>query len=211
MQNYLIGDIAKCHHMWTQITDDPWVLDIVQNGMSLDFCKAPICYNVNPSTTQNAQKRAVIASEIRSLVRKGVIQPTKLTAGAYVSTVFTTEKSDDTHRMILNLKKLNEHISYVHFKMESLQNVLQLMKPGVWMGSIDLKDAYYSVRVMESHQRFFTFYWDMAYYEYVRMPNGYAQAPLIFTKLLKQPFSFLRKQGYASVIYIDDSYLQGDT
>ena len=42
------------------------------------------------------------------------------------------------------------------------------------------------------------------------MHNGYAQAPLLFTKLLKQPFGFLRKHGYASVIYIDDSYLQGD-
>ena len=50
------------------------------------------------------------------------------------------------------------------------------------------------------------------------MPNGYAQAPLlspccchpVVTKLLKQPFGFLRKHGYASVIYIDDSYLQGD-
>ena len=43
------------------------------------------------------------------------------------------------------------------------------------------------------------------------MPNGYAQAPLIFTKLLKQPFGFLRTHGYSSVVYIDDSYLQGDT
>ena len=43
------------------------------------------------------------------------------------------------------------------------------------------------------------------------MPNGYAQAPFLFTKLLKQPFGFLRKHSYASVIYIDDSYLQGDT
>ena len=43
------------------------------------------------------------------------------------------------------------------------------------------------------------------------MPNGYAQAPLIFTKLLKQPFDFLRKHGYSSVVYIDYSYLQGDT
>ena len=30
-------------------------------------------------------------------------------------------------------------------------------------------------------------------------------------KLLKQPFGFLWKHGYASVVYIDDSYLQGDT
>ena len=31
------------------------------------------------------------------------------------------------------------------------------------------------------------------------MPNGFAQAPLLFTKLLKQPFASLRKQGLLSV------------
>ena len=76
--------------------------------------------------------------------------------------------------MILNLKRLNEYVVYVHFKMESLQNVIHLIRPGVWMGSIDLKDAYYSIRVKEDQQKYFTFYWDRAYYEYVRMPNGYA-------------------------------------
>ena len=120
-------------------------------------------------------------------------------------------KPDGSHRTILDLKNLNESITYVRFKMESLKHVRQLIKPGVWMGSIDPMDAYYSVRVNPPFQRYFTCYWKGCCYEFLRMPNGYAQAPLLFTKLLKQPFGFLRKHGYASVIYIDDSYLQGDT
>ena len=119
-------------------------------------------------------------------------------------------KPDGSHRTILNHKNLNESISYVHFKMESLKHVRQLIKPGVWMGAIGLRDAYYSVRVNPPFQQYFTCYWKGCYYEFLRMPNGYAQAPLLFTKLLKQPFGFLRKHGYASVVYIDDSYLQGD-
>ena len=94
--------------------------------------------------------------------------------------------------------------------MELLKNVRQPMKPGVWMGSIDLKDAYYSVRVNRPFRKYFTCYWEGCYYELLLMPNVYARAPL-FTKLLKQPFGFLRKHGYSSVVCIDDSYLQGDT
>ena len=120
-----------------------------------------------------------------------------------MSSIFTTKKADGSHQTILNLKNLN-------FKMESLNNVRHLLKPGVWMGSIDLKDAYYSVWVNPCFQKYFTCYWQGCYYEFLRMPNGYAQAPLLFTKLLRQPFGFLRKHGYASVVYIDDSYLQGD-
>ena len=43
------------------------------------------------------------------------------------------------------------------------------------------------------------------------MPNGYADAMRVFTKLLKPVFSTLRELGYESVIYVDDSLLQGDT
>ena len=68
-----------------------------------------------------------------------------------------------------------------------------------------------TVPVNPPFQQYFTCYWKGCYYEFLRIPNGYAQTPLLFTKLLKQPFGFLQKHGYASVIYIDDSYLQGDT
>ena len=46
---------------------------------------------------------------------------------------------------------------------------------------------------------------------YLRLPNGYAHAPLIFTKLLRLPFGYLRSQGLLSVVYMDDSYLQADS
>ena len=68
-------------------------------------------------------------------------------------------KPDGSHQTILNLKHLNESITYVHFKMGSLKNVRQLVKPGVWMGSIDLRDAYYSVCVNPHTKKYFTCYW----------------------------------------------------
>ena len=43
------------------------------------------------------------------------------------------------------------------------------------------------------------------------MANGYGPAMRAFTKLMKPPFSFLISEGYLSVIYVDDYYLQGDS
>ena len=43
------------------------------------------------------------------------------------------------------------------------------------------------------------------------MPNGYGPAMRAFTKLMKHLFSFLRSEGYLSVIYVDNCYLQGDS
>jgi hypothetical protein len=47
-------------------------------------------------------------------------------------------------------------------------------------------------------------------YKFTCLPNGLACAPRLFTKLLKPIYSTFLSQGYLSVGYIDDSYLQGD-
>ena len=43
------------------------------------------------------------------------------------------------------------------------------------------------------------------------MPNGYSDAMRVFTKNLKPAFSYLREIGYLSVVYVNNSYLQGET
>ena len=61
--------------------------------------------------------------------------------------------------MILNLKNLNKHVQYNHFKMDTLQSVLSLMTPSCFMASVDLKDAYYSVPIAVAHQKYLKFDW----------------------------------------------------
>ena len=94
--------------------------------------------------------------------------------------------------------------------MESLIDVLHMLKPGVWMASVDLHHAYYSIPVAAHHQPYFSFLWQGAFYQYSCMPNGYAEAPMLFTKVLRPPFAYLRRQGHISVVYIDNTCLQGD-
>ena len=85
------------------------------------------------------------------------------------------------------------------------------MKPGCFMASVDLKDAYYTVPIHPSHQKYLKFCFDGAFYQYTCLPNGLASAPRIFTKLLKPVYATLHSMGHLNSGYIDDSYLQGDT
>ena len=55
--------------------------------------------------------------------------------------------------MILNLKKLKKYIDSKHLKMTFLQNVLHVVKLGIWMASVDLKDVYYSVPIHELNSK----------------------------------------------------------
>ena len=95
--------------------------------------------------------------------------------------------------------------------METLQQAIHMVKPGAYLASIDIKDAFYSVPIHEGHKKYLKFMWQGVALQFRAMPNGYVDAMRIFTKLLKPAFSTLREEGYESVIYVDDSLLQGDT
>ena len=77
--------------------------------------------------------------------------------GEFISGVFTREQKDGSRRMILNLKKLNKFVQYNHFKMETINNVFDILRPGAYMASIDLKDAFYSVTIYGPHQKILKF------------------------------------------------------
>ena len=197
--------------MWESITTDPVILHIIREGLEVDFALLPTSSPHRALSVFSSIEKLVIENEIIKQIFKKVIYPTGRCPGDFLSGIFTRPKLDGTHRMILSLKKLNEFVYYQHFKMESLTNVLNMIKPGAFMASVDLKDAFYSVPIHPEHQKYFKFFWNGNYYQFAAMPNGYGPAMTIFTKILKPPFSNLCTQGLLSVVYVDDTYLQGDT
>ena len=101
----------------------------------------------------------------------------------------------------------NESIKYKHFKMESIQHFIDCIQPNMYMASVDLKDAYYSIPIAKDHEKYLKFVFNNNIYYFKALPNGYGPAMRIFTKVLKIPFSHLRKLGHLSVVYVDDTLL----
>ena len=121
-----------------------------------------------------------IDTEIKRLLEKSVIVPSCHETGEFVSTIFVRPKPVGAHRLMLNLKRFNEHVAYHQFKMESLKSALQIMKPGCYMASVDLKDTCYLVHVDIKYQKFLKFYRRGKLYQYTCLPNGLACAPSLF-------------------------------
>ena len=112
---------------------------------------------------------------------------------------------------ILNLKQLNKHVAYQHFKMESVSDVFKIIQPNCWMARVALKDAFYTIHIHNAYQNYFKFVWYQKFYKYLGISNEYSDAMRVFTKMLKLSFATLRKQGFISVIFVNESYLQGRT
>ena len=112
--------------------------------------------------------------------------------------ISTTNSKYQTH--------IPKFFSYKHFKMESI-NVINLIKPNVYMTCIYLKDTFSSIH--NDHPKYLKFMFGNLF-QFTSISNGYRPAMRIFTKRSRVPFRHLRSQGHSSVVYVADSYLQGD-
>ena len=63
--------------------------------------------------------------------------------------------------MILNIERLNKYIESKHFKTDSLQNGINMVKLNMWMASVNIRDAYYSAPLHEEYQKYLKSFWNI--------------------------------------------------
>ena len=175
--------------------------------MPLDICDEEFSFENEPIEMKfSSKEESFLIKEIEKLLGKGVIRESLHEEGEFISPIFYVPKPPDSFRPILHLKKLNEFVPYVHFKMETINSILTMITPGCYMAKIDIKDAFYSIPILPEHQKYLKFFFRGKLYQFTCLPNGLSSGPRKFTKLLKPPFSFLRKLLIAIAAYIDDFF-----
>lgn len=159
----------------------------------------------DPFNLSKTQRRN-LSEVLISLEGKGVIERCKEERGQIISNAFLRPRPNNKFRLILDLNEFNtQYVEYQHFKMTNLKMALDLVSPGMFMSSIDLSDAYFTVPIHVSSRKFLRFRWEGEIYQFAALPNGLACAPQLFTKLLNPVFMFFRRKGWSSFQYIDDS------
>ena len=199
-----------CHKQWCSLTSDNYILQAVA-GTLLEFDAVPVQMS-RPRPLPFAKYEVdIIDNIVDSFLDLGMIERTINTNDDFVSNVFIRNKKNGSHRLILNLIKLNMFIEYHHFKMDTIETVINLMRPNCFMGSIDLANAYFSIPVAIEHRRFLKFEWNHQMYQFRVIPNGLSSAPRLFTKILKPIYAHLRLLGHLACAYIDDSIFMAQT
>ncbi len=203
------GQIARHLVAWKSITKDPWVLKTVSEGLLLDFVSEPYQSNIPGNAAMNSTQWQLCDAEVSSLIEKGAI--IESSNPCFISGIFLIPRKTGGFRPIINLKGLNQFISYNHFKLEGIPTVKSTIREGDWLAKIDLKDAYLTVPIAPSHRKFLCFRWGRRTFEFVSLPFGLSSAPWVFTKFLRPLDSFLRRQGIRIVIYLDDILIMATT
>ena len=94
--------------------------------------------------TLSAKRELFLTDKTKNLLQKGVIKESQHEGGEFISPIFLKPKSEDSFKMTLSMKRLNENMPYIHFKMEIIKSILTLVTPHCYMAKIDIKNAYHS-------------------------------------------------------------------
>jgi hypothetical protein len=175
------GRIRHFWRAWGLISADPWILNVVRNGLELEFESPPTMLNFPSNARMGEEQLNIGRDELRSLIQKGAV--VRASTIRFVCQMFIIKKQSGGFRPIINLKSLNQFVVYRHFKMENLASLRHLIVKGDWMVKLDLKYAYLTVPVHRDFHEFLQFIWEGEVFQFTCLCFGLASAPWAFTKL----------------------------
>ena len=208
-QTFIAGKTERYIAQWRKITSDRWILRTIC-GYQVELVDKPDqTFIPSPIKFSNSEEEA-INQEIMDFAQKGIIEPVvDSDPDDFISNIFVRPKSDGGIRVILNLKPFNlKYVDKIHFKMESLKSAVNAMTINCYFASVDLKWAFYHIKLRNIERKYFRFYWRGQKYQFTALIMGLRSSPRCFTKILKPVYATLRRKGHVSTAYIDDSCLQ---
>lgn len=191
------------------------VLTWIKQGYTIPFWKKAT-QSVVPRSTFTHDDSREMSSAIQKLITLGAVSPCTPCRDQYISRIFLVPKPSGSKRFILNLKPLNKFISNSHFKMEDYRTASKLIPHDGFLATIDLKEAYLLVPIVPADRKYLRFEFQTPFsrkritYQFESLPYGLSVAPRVFTKIMKEVITYLRRQGHKSVIYLDDILCIGD-
>jgi hypothetical protein len=195
------GRLSAYKSNWLLLTSNERVLRAV-SGYYLPFHRRPAPASLSPGAPKYSE---ALNLELEQLRAKGVIRrsnPTQLMG--WMNSIFGVPKPDGSTRPIINLRPLNKFLTAPHFKMEHVGLLRDIARPGDYCCKIDMKDAYYAIRIDPSDRPYLSFCWGGEVFHFVCLPFGLSSAPFIYSKCMRQIAKYLRSLGIRLIHYLDD-------
>jgi hypothetical protein len=156
----------------------------------------------------NPQERKELGKILKQELVDGSIRQVHPSFLAYISPIGIVPKKNGKWRMTWDGRVVNDEQLTIHFKMQTAESVQNVMLPGDFATSIDLKNAFYHMIVDESMQPFLCFEFEGKCYSYMAMPFGSKHSPRLFTEALSFGIDFVRRHWDIRIIqYLDDLLL----
>ncbi len=149
-------------------------------------------YNLSPAET------IALREYLDESLRLGYIRPSK---SPIVSPIFFVKKKDGTLRPCIDFRDLNSRTVRDRYPLPLYQQMFDKLAGASFFSKIDLRSAFYQIRMADGHEHFTSFRCSFGQYEYLVMPFGLTNAPSILQRLMD---SIFRTHSDFVIVYMDD-------
>ena len=200
------GCLGHRWEVWESWGADRLVVEFVRFGYRVPFLSAPPLSDVPiplPSYSPSSIRGLALNTAIVDLHEKGAIELAPPSPG-YYSRLFVTPKVTGGWLPVIDLSRLNRSVRVSHFHMETQQSVLQSLRPGYWMASLDVKDAYLQVPVHPESLCYLRFCDGEEVWQFRALCFSLSTAPQAFTRVMAPISSIMHRHGFRILRYLDD-------
>jgi len=193
---------------WKKIGAPYTILCWIKNRVPLPLHNAPqLCVLCN-FHLDNLQT-AFVEEELSCLLHLGAIHPLCCLETPHISPIGVVPKKNSGSQLIIDMQLLNVAISPPCFKYKDLSLLAPLLKEGDYMTMIDLKDRFFHVPILPSHQAYMPFQWEGKTYVFQVLPFGMSALPWLFTCFVQATVHHLCCQGMRVMAYMDNFIVIG--
>ncbi|XP_048338343.1 uncharacterized protein LOC125424948 [Sphaerodactylus townsendi] len=133
-------------------------------------------------------------------LKRGFIR--RATKSTHAAPVLFVKKKDGTLRLCTDYRGLNAVSMSNKYPLPLIKDLLDALGKGHIFTKLDLREAYYRVRIAEGYEHLTAFNTKFGQYEYLVMPFGLSGAPGAFMSLINEVLQDFLYKGV--VVYLDD-------
>ena len=217
-RNQPLRTVGGCLHAawkaWQNLGADQWVVSVLRFGYRVPFeeppplSPSPISFE---SYSVGSLKQQALSEEVRKMVEKGALEPVSQPGPGFYSRIFLVPKATGGWRPVIDVSALNRFVDLTKFKMETPASVLESVRPGDFMASIDLKDAYFQIPIHPSSRKYLRFVWEGKTYQFKALCFGLSSAPQVFTRVMAPVSVWAHQHGVRLRRYLDDWLISNET
>lgn len=199
------GCLSQHWKEWLKIGAEKWVLTVLREGYRVPFSTTPpLIDNLQAESFRTTtSKTTALQQEITQLQLKEAIEEAREHPG-FFSHIFLVPKGSGGFRPVIDLSSLNTYVVKTPFKMETPRTVMDAIREGDWMVSVDLKDAYLQVPIHPDSRRYLRFKWKERVWQFRTLCFGLSTAPQVFTRLMAPVSAVMHRSGFRLLRYLDD-------
>ncbi|UYV77109.1 hypothetical protein LAZ67_14003339 [Cordylochernes scorpioides] len=162
--------------------------------------------SLRPYRTPYAYQKE-IQDQISQLLKHDIITPS---SSPYSSPVTLVRKRDNTMRLCIDFRRVNELVPSDLHPLPLIETVLDNLSKARVFSTVDISNAYYQIPIAEESQPLLSFVTQQGQYNFKRLPFGFKSAPQIFERVItqlihKHHLSFIAHYYDDFVIFSDSS------